>query len=121
MVKSNEMLNVPTFPFNQSKHLMSFQPIMASEESKRKLPESREPRYPREIGEPPKGKITPVRLSELFARRLQDPDTWTEEKLAEHYQLDKETLSAVLKYFSDYAIVKKRDFPRPQDDVPFLG
>ena len=91
------------------------------EESERKLPRSREPRYPREIGEPPKEKITPVKLSELFARRLQDPDTWTEEKLAEHYQLDKEALSAVLKYFSDYAVVKKKDFPRPQDDVPFLG
>lgn len=46
---------------------------------------------------------------------------WTDEKLAEHYKLDKETLSAVLKHFSDFAIVKKRDYPRPQEDVPFLG
>lgn len=91
-----------------------------SEETKRKLPESRERRYPRLIGEPSKGKITPVRLSELFAKRLQDPDKWTDEKLAELYQLDKETLSSVLKYFSDFAVVQKRDYPRPQDDVSLI-
>lgn len=81
---------------------------------------SREVRGPPEIGQVPKGKITNVQLSELFAKRLQDPDTWTVEKLAEHYQLDQEALAAVLKYFSDYAIVKKKDLPRPSEPT-FLG
>ena len=61
-----------------------------------------------------------MQLSELFAMRLQDPDKWTDEKLAEHYHLDKEALSSVLKHFSDFAIVKKLDYPRPQDDVTFI-
>lgn len=81
---------------------------------------SREARGPPEIGQVPKGKITNVRLSELFAKRLEDPDTWTNEALAKHYQLDQEALSAVLKYFNDYAVVKKRTLPRPEEPT-FLG
>ena len=113
--------SIKTF-FNNRPKLKNSKPLFqpTSGETKRKLPESREARYPRLIGEPPKGKITPVRLSELFAIRLQDPDKWTDEKLAELYQLDKETLSSVLKYFGDFAIVQKRDYPRPQDDVSLI-
>ena len=85
------------------------------------LPQSREQYLPREIGKAPKGKITPAGLSQLFAHRLQDPDKWTVEKLAEHYQLDKADVAALLKYYSDYAVVDKRDYPRPQDDVTFIG
>lgn len=81
---------------------------------------SREARGPAEIGQVPKGRITNVQLSELFAKRLDDPDTWTAEKLAKHYQLDQDALSAVLKYYSDYAIVQKRDLPRPEGPT-FLG
>lgn len=81
---------------------------------------SREARGPPDIVQVPKGKITNVQLSELFAKRLEDPDTWTDEKLAKYYQLDQEALSAVLKYFSDYAIVKKRNLPRPEEPT-FLG
>ncbi|XP_068696352.1 NADH dehydrogenase [ubiquinone] 1 alpha subcomplex assembly factor 4-like [Montipora foliosa] len=95
-------------------------PATTSSNSARKLPDSREPRLPRLIGEAPKGKITPLGLSELFAKRLSDPDKWTEEKLAEHYQIDKEALSSVLKHFSDFAVVKKKDYPRPQDDMSFI-
>lgn len=74
---------------------------------------SRASQVPSELGRVPKGRISPVQLSELFAKRLADPDTWTDEKLAEHYQLDQEALSAVLKYFSDYAIIMKGELPRP--------
>lgn len=81
---------------------------------------SREARGPAEIGQVPKGKITNAQLSELFAKRLEDPDTWTAETLAKHYQLDLDALSAVLKFYSDYAIVKKRDLPRPKEPT-FLG
>ena len=81
---------------------------------------SREARGPAEIGQVPKGKITNAQLSELFAKRLEDPDTWTAETLAKYYQLDQEALSAVLKFYSDYAIVKKRDLPRPKEPT-FLG
>lgn len=97
-----------------------FQPITRSDKTKRSLPVSREARGPPEIGQVPKGKITNVRLSELFAKRLEDPDTWTNEALAKHYQLDQEALSAVLKYFNDYAVVKKRTLPRPEEPT-FLG
>lgn len=89
-------------------------------DTSRKLPESREPRMPRLVGEAPSGKITPLGLSELFSKRLNDPDKWTDEKLAEHYKLNTETLSSVLKYYSDFAVVKKKDFPRPQDDMSFI-
>lgn len=95
-------------------------PITKSDETKRSLPMSRESRGSAEIGQVPKGKITNFQLSELFAKRLEDPDTWTAETLAKHYQLDQEALSAVLKFYSDYAIVKKRDLPRPKEPT-FLG
>lgn len=97
-----------------------FQRATKTGDSSRKLPESREPRMPRLVGEAPSGKITPLGLSELFSKRLNDPDEWTDEKLAEHYKLNKETLSSVLKYYTDFAVVKKKDFPRPQDDVSFI-
>ena len=76
---------------------------------------SRKSSLSREMGVVPKGKVTPVQLSELFARRLEDSDQWTEEKLAEHYKLDKEALSSVLKYFCDYAVVTRTELPRPSE------
>lgn len=96
---------------NHSWHL--FQPISGEQETNRKLPISRESSMSRQVGVVPKGKITSVQLSELFAKRLEDPDEWTKYKLAEHYKLDKEALSSVLKYYSDYTVVAKAELPRP--------
>lgn len=90
-----------------------FQPISGEQETNRKLPISRESSMSRQVGVVPKGKITSVQLSELFAKRLEDPDEWTKYKLAEHYKLDKEALSSVLKYYSDYTVVAKAELPRP--------
>ncbi|PFX31211.1 NADH dehydrogenase [ubiquinone] 1 alpha subcomplex assembly factor 4-like [Stylophora pistillata] len=87
-------------------------PITGEQETNRKLPVSRES-MSRQVGVVPKGKITSVQLSELFAKRLEDPDKWTDEKLAEHYKLDKEALSSVLKYCSDYTVVARAELPRP--------
>ncbi|RMX48797.1 hypothetical protein pdam_00001543 [Pocillopora damicornis] len=88
-------------------------PISGEQETNRKLPISRESSMSRQVGVVPKGKITSVQLSELFAKRLEDPDEWTKYKLAEHYKLDKEALSSVLKYYSDYTVVAKAELPRP--------
>lgn len=124
--KDSEVHRVSVSPWSKNKkHNLKqvtplFQRATKIGDTSRKLPESREPRMPRLVGEAPSGKITPLGLSELFSKRLNDPDKWTDEKLAEHYKLNTETLSSVLKYYSDFAVVKKKDFPRPQDDMSFI-
>lgn len=68
----------------------------------------------------PKGKITEEKLSELFVHNMKNPETWTVDKLATHYELDRESVALVLKYFSEYAVIEKRELPQPMENVSFI-
>ena len=87
--------------------------------TKRNLPQSRiwEPPH---VGETPRGRITEEKLSELLVHHMKNPDTWDVDRLATRYELDKEMLASVLKFYSEYAVVEKHNFPQPMEDVSFL-
>ena len=51
---------------------------------------------------------------------MKNPETWTVDKLATHYELDRESVALVLKYFSEYAVIEKRELPQPMENVSFI-
>ena len=52
------------------------------------------------------GKLTSQQLDELYVNRKMDPDTWDENKIGEHYNLDQNVAKNLLMYYSSFRIYK---------------
>ncbi|KAF9428289.1 hypothetical protein BGZ94_002877 [Podila epigama] len=53
--------------------------------------------------------LTSLKLMQLLSSRNQDPSVWTEDKLAEEFEMRKEDVQAVTRYINTYTIVPGKD------------
>ena len=86
----------------------------------RPLPQARRSKGNLPSAEVSKGKIQSQKLNELFDNQMKSPTVWTEPKISNHYKLNEQDVESLLKYFSGYAVVQKRELPNPLEKVTFI-
>jgi len=111
--------NLALWPHGQSSN-HSCSSSQGSSSKSRPLPQSRSSQGSPATTDVSIGKISSQKLNELFDNHLKAPNDWTEQKISKHYELSEHDVQCLLKYFSGYAVVQRRELPKPLETVTFI-